>query len=1772
MDHYHQDQGQYGQYNNAAAPASSRFGGQDPALRRNSSFNTGDDSVLFPPTTNETDNFAAVTGNGGGLATYRSGSSASRQNEELFMDSQMPTSSQTNQPAPYAASGYRWQYQPQSAPPTQSAYNPQQFARTQSQIAHAPPPPAGGSAAQHSTYNPAAYQSSLQRQTSFPNQSPAYRYGQSNYNALAFYPAGAQVSASPQMSQGFQQQYPSRAQSQYIAPSTSAWPSTDAQNPSFQQQPLGVYSPGLPQTAFTQQAARQPVYNPPAPPPPPFPPSNEAFPPADYLDSASSSDSANQAHVFPSRQPDPLSFQRPMPSPPRHGVQPDLNYAANSTKRASDMTSSEALNGEPRPPDIPPHQRSPQRSDTVGRHPTSRPLPTRPVEYDSDEYYGERPDGINARQKTEEELAQESIWKEIEAAVNSADTGSYAHAPGPRVEITQQTPVGHTQPEPVFANPEENGGRTNGHLSAANAGGNAIYDAYSDESDAEAAAGLAMLRLHDEESRVRDENGGGTMFGTYGLTQRTTRTASQVDVGSDSDYANIDMGLYGGGYEGHMSYGNNASSNLQGNSSELEDQSRPLPAPGSIRRTPGHSGAIATTTGNIYDYKIPEVDSIHPFPSFAANGATVDACGTGGLAEPSPHRRKLSFDEGDEREHMPEIFFFPGMNTSAQRPLPSVPSQADRVPQLMPAGTYRNSPYQQSHSDQLSGAHYPPAPDSYSNALLTPAGTSFPRSSSLSAHSNTPQTLPPVRSKTDAEERKARLLKLQQSGVRSSVIGSDMGYDTGTPQSTIALDLPAIPMGKRKNFSPAKLSTADFNKCLQPWALSSIASWVKEMSEGEADLKEKTIVDGIVSLFTHKVPTMNTADAETLGARVVEAMINSGTLVADEEWVKFGPEEISGVLWQLTGSGCYAPKLHEYEVPGRCYSHHCSRTLKRIRLSSQVLEPQRKSEGWATFYKVAEPEIEKADKKEVLRQNILHEIVQTEDQFLDQMNVLRVLYRDQLHSWQPPIIPPNRIEKFVRDVYGKADAVRNVNEEFLLAALKYRQQEQGPWIVGFSDIFREWIRKARTPYMEYAASFPNANHLVRKEAEKNILFKQFLDQARDNELSLRLGWDTYLKAPITRLTRYGLLLATVHKSMRQDSEEKTNLQTAIDEIKAVTLECQARVAEMTKKVDLKEMGAKLILRPGMERVELNLNHLGRELIFEGDLQRMGSSRFNWLETHAILFDHYLVLAKPVAASKQEVYDVSKLPIPMDLLVLESSNDDPVVKSSVKGIGGVTTVSRPQTTADLRANRAGSSLQSPGPGDLKHTITNSSVASSNSATSTKTMVTNTVLDGPKDEKIMYPFRLKHLGKSDLYTLYAPTASSRQDWCDKILEAKTKHAASLFAQNAEPFRLRVVADTAFAYEAITGSPRGIIIKGTPLDRAICEVEKTFEKSGPRPGPLCRANVNCATAFNQPYGKQMIAIGTDYGVYISDMQNPRGWTRAIQIAKVTQLAVLEEFSLFLVIADKSLTAYHLDVVCPVSGVAPPNDLSRRAPQKLSGARDVGFFATGRMKDRTLVFFKKRDGISSTFKVLEPVFQKSTEKKSRFSRKGTTEFFREYDEFYIPTECFSINLFHSSLAVCTSRGFEVLTLDKKQSWSVPDLKQSHVATIAARLTGQRPLGMFRLSDTEFLLCYEECAVYVNKHGEVSRSVIMEFVGKAKSAALYGPYILLFDLDFVEIRNAQNGRLRQVIAGRDVRCLDDAESGGSAGKRTIKIALQHPEMDRSQLVVELLLNEGQTE
>jgi hypothetical protein len=1205
-------------------------------------------------------------------------------------------------------------------------------------------------------------------------------------------------------------------------------------------EPIPMPEPGQPYP-YPDYTRGNSAYYPPPPPPPShvWTPSNGAQP-APY---------GNVPYAPSTLTPDELN----LPTPPAHSGYGSYTSAVSPQFSPGYLPSP---SGPPPPPPAHANARAPQRSDTL-RHPQNRPLPGPPEPDIERDYFHQS--GFRDDYATEQE-AQEDLFNQVESAVLNAGAASSARRQGSQMQSSSD------RPQPLFSprsstTPTTQPSRDSMAIAS-------IINEYSDESDVEALAGLEAMRM--AEAQEADANRGSALFGYYG--------SSLANLSNDADDTDVpmDMSTLSGGYDAHMSYGGDPSTLAAGPEANGFNS---LSASNSMRRSIGSSNP-----DSIYDHAM----SLH---SRIPHMARVDAGDTGGLTNPDALGRRQSFDEGDEYSltdsipqpgEPPDMFFHPGLSThNHDRPLPPPPIVSDNgVPRL-------NTSLLHQRSNSLSQTQYRMTPDGYTSSTMDSGAGTFPRSASLLNHSQTPQVLQPARSKTDAEERRLK------QGYRASIYNT---FDNTPAASTVALDLPSLPT---KRFNPSKLGGSDFKKCEEPWALSSILNWLFLVADPEkmTELKESMVKEALVSLFTNKVPTMNIADAEVLSNRVVENMYASQTLVPVEEWVRLSPGHMSGVIFQLTLNGCYSHTVHNHLFQGRCYSHHCQRTLKKVNLQAVST---RASEDWATFYKLKKEDVEGHDKKEIELQNILHEIVQTEEGFMGDLDVMIRLYRDPLATANPSIISPNRQERFLRDVFGKLDVVKKANVEHLLPQLKYRQQEQGPWVKGFSDIFRQWIRKAKIAYIEYATGFPSANSLMRQELEKNISFRNFVEAARVNKLSNKLGWDNYLKAPITRLQRYGLLLQTVHKNMQLDCEEKTNLATAIEEIRNVTLECDSRVADQQRKVDLSDLSQKLLLRPGMaSEVELNLTSIGRELIYQGDLQRMGTSRFTWVDTHALLFDHYLVLAKVLsvpqkgAPNKVDRYDVSRLPIPMDLLVLENINEDVVVRSSyVKGVTSVTPLpTKPlPSSPDLNKMARITTAQSAHP-TLASVNTGSSMASLNSVASAPSKLSSTtVLDNKDSDKVLYPFRIKHLGSKEPYTLYAASAGSRSEWYNKIIEAKTKHAAALFAQNAEPFRLRVIADSAFYYDSnantkdqygVSMGGKPVIIKSTPLDRAVKEVENRFKASG-RPAPICRARVNCATSFTTSYPgtKHLVAVGTDFGVYCCEMDNPRGWFRVSNI----------------------------------------------------------------------------------------------------------------------------------------------------------------------------------------------------------------------------------------------------------------------------------------------------
>jgi RHO1 GDP-GTP exchange protein 1/2 len=82
-----------------------------------------------------------------------------------------------------------------------------------------------------------------------------------------------------------------------------------------------------------------------------------------------------------------------------------------------------------------------------------------------------------------------------------------------------------------------------------------------------------------------------------------------------------------------------------------------------------------------------------------------------------------------------------------------------------------------------------------------------------------------------------------------------------------------------------------------------------------------------------------------------------------------------------------------------------------------------------------------------------------------------------------------------------------------------------------------------------------------------------------------------------------------------------------------------------------------------------------------------------------------------------------------------------------------------------------------------------------------------------------------------------------------------------------------------------------------------------------------------------------------------------RVLHLKMVTQCAMLDDFGIFLVLADKSLFAYHIEALVPSTmGSAHMS----QTPQKLSGSKDVHFFTVGNLNGRTLVIYMRKKGVS--------------------------------------------------------------------------------------------------------------------------------------------------------------------------------------------------------------------
>ncbi|KAI3622906.1 ROM2 [Malassezia furfur] len=286
-----------------------------------------------------------------------------------------------------------------------------------------------------------------------------------------------------------------------------------------------------------------------------------------------------------------------------------------------------------------------------------------------------------------------------------------------------------------------------------------------------------------------------------------------------------------------------------------------------------------------------------------------------------------------------------------------------------------------------------------------------------------------------------------------------------------------------------------------------------------------------------------------------------------------------------------------------------------------------------------------------------------------------------------------------------------------------------------------------------------------------------------------------------------------------------------------------------------------------------------------------------------------------------------------------------------------------------------------------------------------------------------------------------------------------------------------------------------------------------------------ITCAVPFD--FGRQIL-YGRGDGVYLSDLRaDARAPAKVLPLPGVTQVDVLEEYQILIVLAEQSVYTFTLDALDPADPVG-----SLKRGRRISS--HTTFFRAGVCLGRTLVCVVKSGPVSSTIKTLEPIERDMRVKKQPTFRKllqGGQDSLRVFKEFYIPTESSSIHFLKSKLCIGTTKGFEIVDLETLDTQGLLDPADASLEFVQRR-ENLKPIAIYRI-EGEFLLCYNEFAFYVNKNGwRAKGNWIIHWEGHPTSFALHHPYVLAFEPSFIEVRHVETGVLHQVITGHNLQCI----------------------------------------
>jgi len=319
-------------------------------------------------------------------------------------------------------------------------------------------------------------------------------------------------------------------------------------------------------------------------------------------------------------------------------------------------------------------------------------------------------------------------------------------------------------------------------------------------------------------------------------------------------------------------------------------------------------------------------------------------------------------------------------------------------------------------------------------------------------------------------------------------------------------------------------------------------------------------IDNEVSIFSEND---DIAKRLTLGPRVARDVV-------EETPVHSHTDLPSGVFVAI--SSCYSMTCTE-DSP--CYSYTCPRRKAYNLKSASTKKDLGGDSAWSTT--VGKNILEKVDKEERKRQEVIFEFIESEKEYVDDLRSVVQLIRKPLVEGAVPKLD----QRFGEIVFSNMEEILNINTIF--SNMLQNLQKQSSIVDRLGVVTQEYVKNF-TCYIKYGEIQPLAKEVLQFHRGTNRLLESFLKEMQSKKEFRRLPLESFLARPTTRLGRYPILLRDILKHTKEDHPDQISLNATMETIKDILKQVNEKAGKTTNKIKL-DHWVKALDQSTMEKIE-----------------------------------------------------------------------------------------------------------------------------------------------------------------------------------------------------------------------------------------------------------------------------------------------------------------------------------------------------------------------------------------------------------------------------------------------------------------------------------------------------------------------------------------------------------------------------------------------------------